>query len=95
MLFAKYSRGFLIFPGGLGTMDELFEALTLIQTGKLATFPVVLAGTEYWNPLTDWLRATMLDKGCISPGDLDRFMTLDDPELIADALDRTIDGQHH
>ncbi|MEQ9408287.1 MAG: TIGR00730 family Rossman fold protein [Fuerstiella sp.] len=92
MLFAKYARGFLIFPGGFGTIDELFESLTLIQTGKLAEFPVILAGRRYWSPLVDWLRDTMLKRGCISADDLDRFHLLDDPEEIATVLDQWIDG---
>lgn len=92
MLFAKYAHGFLIFPGGFGTIDELFEALTLIQTGKLATFPVILAGRSYWTPLIDWLRDSMLAHGCISEDDLHRFEILDDPEEIADKLDQCIDG---
>lgn len=92
MLFAKYARGFVIFPGGFGTSDELFEALTLIQTGKLAQFPVILAGSEFWSPLVDWLRNTMLTSGCISLEDLDRLQIMDDPRQIADTLDQCIDG---
>ena len=92
MLFAKYARGFVIFPGGFGTIDELFEALTLIQTGKLADFPVILAGSVYWSPLIDWLRDSMLARAYISDDDLGRFELLDDPEVIAETLDRRIDG---
>lgn len=91
MLFAKYARGFVIFPGGFGTIDELFEALTLIQTNKLAAFPVILASRAYWSPLVDWLRQAMLARGCIAAEDLDRFQLLDDPLEIADALDRSIE----
>lgn len=94
MLFAKYAHGFVIFPGGFGTIDELFEALTLIQTNKLAEFPVILAGSAYWSPLIDWLRDSMLTSGWISPIDLDRFRLMDDPEEIAETLDRCIDGCH-
>jgi len=93
MMFAKYSRGFLIFPGGFGTLDELFESLTLIQTGKLAEFPVVLAGTEYWKPVIDWMKSTVLEKGCIDEEDIGRFRVLDEPSEIAAWLDETIDGQ--
>lgn len=93
MMFAKYSRGFLIFPGGFGTLDELFESLTLIQTGKLAEFPVVLAGSEYWKPAIDWMQTTVLEKGCIDDEDIGRFHILDEPNDIADLLDQTIDGQ--
>ncbi|MDA1016434.1 MAG: TIGR00730 family Rossman fold protein [Planctomycetota bacterium] len=88
MLFAKYAHGFVIFPGGFGTIDELFEALTLIQTERLGDFPVILAGREYWSPLIDWLRESMLAKGCISENDLDRIELLDDPTDIAETLDR-------
>lgn len=92
MLFAKYARGFVIFPGGFGTADELFEALTLIQTGKLGVFPVILAGESYWEPLLDWLKNTMHARGNISDVDLERFILLNDPEEIAETLDRCIDG---
>ena len=84
----------VIFPGGFGTIDELFEALTLIQTAKLAEFPVILADREYWSPLIDWLRDTMLKRKCISESDLQRFQILDTPYEIADVLDRCIDGHH-
>ena len=70
-MFVKYSEAFVIFPGGFGTMDELFESLTLIQTGKIRDFPVVLFGTEYWGGLLDWIRTTMLAEGKISPDDVD------------------------
>ncbi|MCA9177629.1 MAG: TIGR00730 family Rossman fold protein [Planctomycetales bacterium] len=92
-LFAKHSRAFLIFPGGLGTLDELFEALTLIQTGKLAEFPVALIGSDYWAPMIDWLKDTVLTRGCIGQDDLERFRILDDPEEVAQWLDETINGR--
>src|SRR5262249_31738564 len=69
-MFVKYSEGFIIFPGGFGTVDELFEALTLIQTGKIEHFPVVLFGSSYWNGLVDWLKQIMLAEGKVSPEDL-------------------------
>lgn len=78
-MFVKYACAFVIFPGGFGTMDELFEALTLIQTNKVRDFPVVLFDSGYWQGLVDWLRATMLPDGKISPEDLDLFMVTDDP----------------
>ena len=93
MMFAKYARGFLIFPGGFGTFDEFFESLTLIQTGKLAQFPVVLVGSEFWRPIVDWLQTTVLEKGCIDSQDVQRFRVMDDPEEIARWLDQIIDGQ--
>jgi uncharacterized protein (TIGR00730 family) len=79
-MFVKYSAGFLIFPGGFGTLDELFEALTLIQTGKVRNFPVVLVGREYWRGMVDWIRDTMAHEGKISPGDLDLLFMTDSPE---------------
>ncbi len=78
-MFMKYSEGFIIFPGGYGTMDELFEALTLIQTGKVRNFPLVLFGVAYWRGLIDWLRSSMLAEGKIGPGDLELLIQTDDP----------------
>ena len=71
VMFVKSAEGFVIFPGGFGTMDELFESLTLIQTGKIGTLPVVLFDTDYWGELLDWIRGEMLVDGLVSPGDLD------------------------
>jgi len=82
MMFMKYSMAFVVFPGGFGTLDELFEALTLIQTGKVSSFPVVLVGTTYWGPLVQWLRETVLSKGNIGAEDLDLFYLTDDPEEV-------------
>ena len=79
-MFVKYAEAFVIFPGGFGTMDELFEALTLIQTGKVRDFPVVLFGREYWQGLVDWLRGRMLADGKIVAGDLDLMVVTDSPE---------------
>jgi hypothetical protein len=78
-MFVKYSIGFVVFPGGFGTMDELFEALTLIQTGKIKHFPVVLFGTRYWKGLYDWMRGTMAAEGKVALGDLELFSMTDDP----------------
>jgi uncharacterized protein (TIGR00730 family) len=79
-MFVKYAEAFIIFPGGFGTMDELFEALTLIQTGKVRDFPVVLFGTEYWQGLLDWMRDRMLADGKIVAKDLDMLIVTDSPE---------------
>ena len=79
-MFVKYSQAFIIFPGGFGTMDELFEALTLIQTGKVRDFPVVLFGTEYWSGLLGWIREVMLAEGKISRDDVDLLVVTDSPE---------------
>jgi uncharacterized protein (TIGR00730 family) len=70
-MFMKYAEGFVLFPGGFGTLDEMFEALTLIQTGKLQRFPVVLFGSDYWRGLVDWVRARLLADAKIDPADLD------------------------
>jgi uncharacterized protein (TIGR00730 family) len=77
-MFVKYARGFIVLPVGLGTLDELFEALTLVQTGKITSFPIVLVGGDYWSGLIDWLRATLLAHGTIAPEDLDRLLVTDD-----------------
>lgn len=79
-MFVKYAEAFVIFPGGFGTMDELFESLTLIQTGKIRNFPVVLVGTEYWSGLLAWLRQRMAGEGKIAPDDLDLICLTDSPE---------------
>jgi uncharacterized protein (TIGR00730 family) len=78
VMFVKYADGFAIFPGGFGTLDELFESLTLIQTGKIRHFPVVLIGTEYWGGLLDWLRREAVERGAIGSGDLDLVRSTDD-----------------
>jgi hypothetical protein len=78
-MFVKYAEAFVIFPGGYGTLDELFEALTLIQTNKVRDFPVVLFGAEYWSGLLAWLRGTMVPEGKIAAGDLDLMYVTDDP----------------
>ncbi|MGH9258568.1 MAG: TIGR00730 family Rossman fold protein [Acidimicrobiales bacterium] len=79
-MFVKYSTAFIVFPGGFGTMDELFEALTLIQTGKVKNFPVVLMGREYWSGLADWLRERVAGEGKIATADLELFHLTDEPE---------------
>ena len=82
-MFVKYARGFVIFPGGLGTLDELFESLTLAQTGKIEHFPIVLFGTEYWGGLLKWMRDVVLARGAMSPEDFDLVSLTDDPEEAA------------
>ena len=79
-MFVKYSQGFIVMPGGFGTMDELFESATLVQTGKIRSFPLVLVGTEYWSGLVEWIRSSMVNTGMISPGDVDLLHVVDDPE---------------
>src|SRR5215217_761679 len=89
MMFVKYSLGFVIFPGGFGTFDELFEALTLIQTKKIRNFPVVLFGSSYWSGLLDWLRAVVLTDGKISEHDLAMFHVVDTPQEVLDIVTRS------
>lgn len=86
LMFVKYAVGFVIFPGGYGTLDELFEALTLIQTEKITPFPVVLYGSQYWQGLVDWMRDTMLAEGCISESDFDFFHITDDIDAAFEIL---------
>lgn len=76
-MFMKYAQGFIVLPGGFGTLDELFEALTLIQTQKTAMFPIILVGSSYWEGLIDWLKNTMLEEAYISPEDMDLFKIVD------------------
>ncbi|HKF75047.1 MAG TPA: TIGR00730 family Rossman fold protein [Candidatus Dormibacteraeota bacterium] len=83
-MFVRYAQGFVIFPGGFGTLDELFEALTLVQTGKIEHFPIVLFGSDYWRGLLDWLRAGPLGQSMIWEDDLALFEITDDPEQAAD-----------
>ena len=93
VMLVKYAQAFVIFPGGFGTMDELFEALTLIQTGKVQNFPVVLFDTSYWGGLVDWLKSTMLAGGKISPEDLDLLILTDSAEEARDAILRCLQDQ--
>ena len=85
-MFVKYSNAYIIFPGGFGTLDELFEALTLIQTGKINQFPVILFGRHYWAGLVRWLSARALGERKISPGDMDLLLLTDDPQEATDAV---------
>jgi uncharacterized protein (TIGR00730 family) len=80
VMFVKYAMAYIIMPGGFGTMDELFEALTLIQTRRIKSFPVILMGSEYWKGLLDWLKKTMVRGGMILPEDLDFIEIIDDPD---------------
>ena len=85
-MFIKYSNAFIIFPGGFGTLDEAFEALTLIQTGKIYQFPVILFGRHYWAGLIRWIQSRVLGEGKISAGDLDLILLTDDPHEAAHAV---------
>src|SRR6478672_11295785 len=88
MMFVKYSLGFVIFPGGFGTLDELFEALTLMQTKKIRNFPIILFGSQYWSGMLDWLRAVVLPGGKISEHDLDIFHITDSPAEVVEIVTR-------
>jgi uncharacterized protein (TIGR00730 family) len=88
VMFVRYSSAFVVFPGGFGTLDELFEALTLIQTGKIRHFPVVLMGTDYWAGLLDWARASMLSAANIAAEDLDLLRLVDDPAHVLAIVER-------
>lgn len=88
LMFVKHAVGFVVFPGGFGTMDELFEALTLVQTGKTAPFPVVLFGSAFWAGLVDWMSERMLDEGCISATDLALFSVTDSVQEAFDIVSR-------
>jgi len=85
-MFVKAADGFVIFPGGFGTLDELFESLTLIQTGKIGNFPVVLCDSAYWAPMLDWIRARMLEDGLVSAADLDLVHVTDLPAEAVDCV---------
>ncbi len=87
-MFVKYAEGFVIFPGGFGTLDELFEALTLIQTGKLGNFPVVLYDSAFWNDIVRWIREQLLLEGLISDHDLDLLKVTDDVDDIQETMTR-------
>jgi uncharacterized protein (TIGR00730 family) len=95
VMFVKAAEGFVIFPGGFGTQDELWEALTLIQTGKIGVFPVVVFDSDYWEELLDWMRAEMLDDNLIAPEDVDLLYLSDDPkeavQLVVSRYDQRLD----
>lgn len=92
-MFLKYAQAFVIFPGGFGTMDELFEALTLIQTGKVQNFPVILFGSAFWAGLLQWLRSTLLVEGKVSQHDLDLLVVSDSPAEVRDLILGTMHEQ--
>ena len=87
VMFVKYSQGFIVMPGGFGTLDELFESLTLIQTHKIGRFPIVLVGTKYWKGLIEWMKTVMLNEGNISQDDLNLFKLVDTAEEAVAKID--------
>jgi uncharacterized protein (TIGR00730 family) len=90
VMFVKYAMAYVILPGGFGTMDELFEALTLIQTKRIKCFPVILMGSDYWKGLVDWLKKTMLRDGKISPEDLELIQIIDEPEDVVRQIQKYV-----
>ena len=93
IMFVRYASGFVVFPGGFGTLDELFESLTLIQTGKVRNFPVVLVGSDYWQGLVDWICERLLAEGKISPSDEELYTLTDDPHEVGEVLMRAAHRQ--
>jgi uncharacterized protein (TIGR00730 family) len=93
-MFVKYADAFVIMPGGFGTLDELFESLTLIQTGKIRDFPVVLVGRAYWQGMLDWMRAVQVPAGAVSEGDLDLLKLTDDPDEVCDIIRAYVARSH-
>jgi uncharacterized protein (TIGR00730 family) len=94
VMFMKYSQGYIVMPGGFGTLDELFEAITLIQTNKMIRFPIVLVGVDYWTGLIDWIKERMLKEGNISESDLDLFRLVDTAEEAVNHIERYYDKYH-
>ena len=90
VMFVKYATAYIIMPGGLGTLDELFEAVTLIQTHRIKPFPVILVGSDYWSGLLEWIKATLLEHHNISHNDLDILQIMDDPEEIVRAVKKVV-----
>lgn len=86
VMFVKYAQGFIVFPGGFGTLDELFESITLVQTNKILTIPIILFGSEYWGGLVDWIKETMVAEGTIAPDEVDLFTVTDSPEEAVNTI---------
>ncbi|WJW75465.1 TIGR00730 family Rossman fold protein [Thiohalobacter sp. IOR34] len=86
VMFVKYASAYVVLPGGFGTLDELAEILTLVQTGKTRRIPIILVGTPFWEGLIGWFRTTLVESGTISPEDLDLFQVLDDPKEVVSAI---------
>lgn len=95
VMFVRYARGFIVLPGGFGTLDELFEAVTLVQTGKIDWFPIALVGRDYWAPLVGWLKDTLAEQGMINVGDTDYFKVVDTAEEATAHIWDSIDGMHN
>jgi len=94
VMFVKYSQGFVVMPGGFGTLDELFEAMTLIQTKKIHRFPIVLVGTKFWKGLIDWVKSALLEEKNISPEDLDLIKLVDTADEVLEIVDAFYKGNN-
>ena len=90
VIFLKYAQAYVGMPGGFGTLDEIFEAITLIQTKRIKPFPVILVGSDYWGPLWEWIRGNLLKRKLISPEDVDLATILDDPDDVVNTIKRTV-----
>ncbi|MFL5872260.1 MAG: TIGR00730 family Rossman fold protein [Solirubrobacterales bacterium] len=93
LMFVRYARAFVIMPGGFGTLDELFESLTLIQTHRIRHFPVILVGSDFWAPMLDWIDRSLEDNGLISPGDKELLMVCDEPKQVCEHVIRASEQQ--
>ena len=89
-MFVKYATAYIIMPGGFGTLDELFESLTLIQTHRIKPLPVIMVGSDYWSGLIDWIKSRLLAQKLISPENLDIFQVIDEPEEIVKAVKKIV-----
>ncbi|ABW68638.1 LOG family protein [Desulfosudis oleivorans] len=90
VMFVKYAQAYIIMPGGFGTMDELFEAVTLAQTQRIRPLPIILMGSDYWSGLVEWVRATLLADGAISAEDMDFLQIIDEPEAVVKAVKKLV-----
>ncbi len=90
VMFIKYASAYVVMPGGFGTLDELFEVMTLVQTRRIRPFPIIMVGSRYWGGLLDWIREQLLVQSFISPKDMDIIQVLDDPEAIVDAVSKIL-----
>ncbi len=90
VMFIKYASAYIVMPGGFGTLDELFEVVTLIQTRRIRPFPIILVGSDHWSGLAQWIREQLEAKGLISDGDMDLFAIMDDPEQIVTAIKKMV-----
>ena len=89
-MFIKYAQAYIGMPGGFGTLDEIFEAVTLIQTKRIKSFPVILVGSDYWSGLWEWIQKDLLGRNMISPADMDLMTILDDPDEVVKTIKRTV-----